>query len=78
MPDKERSFEIRLVRHILAATGWSGRELAGKAGVADSTIYRALDPTTSYIPNGNPLRKIIDAAVSHGVDLKPVTAKPIP
>ena len=58
MDDAIRTQVAATIEALMKANSWSATRLAKEAGVAPSTITRALDPKSSFTPSGSTLNKI--------------------
>lgn len=63
-----RAEAIRLIRSVMNAREWSAARLAKEAGVAPSTITRALDPNGQFMPSMRTIQKIVPLAVYARID----------
>lgn len=62
-PEAIKAQVVGWIDQILEGKGWSGTQLARKAGLAPSTILRMLnDPTHNFTPSLTTLRKIAQAS----------------
>lgn len=58
----------RLIESVMKGRGWSAARLAREAGVAPSTITRALDPDGAFMPTLRTIQKIIPLVVQARID----------
>lgn len=56
--DAQRDLTTEYIRAVMEYHGWSAAELARRAGVAPSTITRALDPEVKFVPSSRTMTKI--------------------
>lgn len=52
----------KVIRAVMETQGWSGAQVAREAGVAPSTITRALDPETEFVPSSRTVAKVMGLA----------------
>lgn len=64
MSDSVKDQLASIVRKVMADRRWSASQVAREAGVAPSTITRALDPASSFVPSGRTLEKVAKVYVA--------------
>lgn len=65
MADDLREAGAELIRSICAQRGWSSARLAREAGVAPSTLFRALEPNGKFVMSTRTKAKIEAFADGH-------------
>lgn len=67
--DLSRDQIIRMIREIMEHYGWSASRLARESNISPSTITRALDPNSPFVPSRATVARIVPHLVGVSKDL---------